>query len=145
MVQRWAIPIIAALIGGIAGGPIIGLLTGILAALVWPPFSKWWTTRRYLQLVERQTEFLKEYDVGSISPDDYEMMLRATFYETDPNTAFLMDSKAMRKAKLAYPTKAKTEAEKKERFNKEEERRQRLGFPSQTVIAHPRRAGFTPI
>ena len=133
MVMRWAVPIIAALIGGTTNGWIIGLLAGILAALVWPPLAEWWTTNRYLKLVERQNEFLERYDVCAVSPADYERMLLATWGETDPSKAFLLDRKTMRKAKLAYPTKAKTEADRKDRFDKEEERRRRLGFPSQNV------------
>ena len=39
MVKQWAVPISVALICATMGGPIVGLLAGILAALVWPPFA----------------------------------------------------------------------------------------------------------
>jgi hypothetical protein len=100
MVKQWAVPIFVALIGALMGGPIAGLLAGILAALVWPSLSGWWLSRRFEQLVERQTKFLEEYDVGAVSTDDYERMTLATWGETDPSKAFLMDRKAMRKLKL---------------------------------------------
>ncbi len=134
MFKRWAIPIVVTLIGAITGGPIIGLLAGILAALVWSPLAQWWTSRGYLKAVKRQINFLEKYDVCSISPSDYERLLLATLGETDPSKAFLMDRKTIRNAKLAYPTKAKTDADRRDLFDKEEERRRRLGFPSQNII-----------
>ena len=48
----------------------MGLLAGILAALVWSPLSEWWCTGRYLQAAERQEKFLEEYDVCAVSPAD---------------------------------------------------------------------------
>jgi hypothetical protein len=133
VVKRWAVPIVVTLIGAMTAGPIVGLLAGILAALVWPPLAEWWNTHRYLQAVARQDRFLEEYDVCAVSPVDYERMRLATWGETDPSKAFLLDRKTMRKAKLTYPTKAKTEADKKARWDQEEERRRSLGFPSQSM------------
>ena len=131
MFNRWMMPIVVALIGAILGGPIVGLLAGILAALVWPPLTKWWHTRRYLQAVERQDKFLEEYDVCAVSPADYERFRLATWGETDPSKAFLMDRKTLRHAKLSYPTYAKTAADRKAVVDKEEDRRRRLGLLTQ--------------
>jgi hypothetical protein len=113
VLKQWMVPIVAASIGAMMSGPIVGLLAGILAALVWPSLYEWWHTRRYMQAVERQEKFLEEYDVCAISSADYERFFLATIGETDPSKAFLLDRKTMRKAKLTYPTKAKTEADKK--------------------------------
>src|SRR4051812_5730505 len=113
MVKQWPVPIIVAVIGAMTGGPIVGLLAGILAALVWPALSGWWLSRRYAQAVGRQDKFLEEYDVCAVSPADYEMLLLGTLGETDPGKAFLMDRKTLRKAKRIYPTKAKTAADRK--------------------------------
>jgi hypothetical protein len=133
VVKQWAVPIVVAVIGAMLGGPIVGLLAGILAALVWPSLSGWWIFRRYARAIEMQNKFLEEYDVCAISPADYEGMRLATLGETDPNTAVLLDRKAIREAKLIYPTKAKTAADKKAAWDNEEERRRSLGFPSQSV------------
>lgn len=133
MVKRWAIPIVVTLIGAAMGGPIVGVLAGILAALVWPLLTAFWQFQRYLQLIERQEKFLEEYDVYAVSPAEHQGFFLATLGETDPGKAFLMDRKAIRMAKLAYPTKAKTAADRKALWDKEEERRLTLGFPSQNT------------
>ena len=132
MVYRWAVPISVALGSAMIAGPIVGLLVGILTALVWPPLAEWWNTRGYLQAVDRQSKFLEEYDVCAVSPADYEKMFLAVLGETDPSKAFLMDRKTMRQARRIFPTKAKTKADKKILWDKEEERRRSLGFPSQS-------------
>jgi hypothetical protein len=89
--------------------------------------------RQISALVERQDKFLEEYDVCAVSTADCERLRLAALGETDPGKAFLMDRKTLRKAKLTNPTKAKTAADRKNAWDKEEERRRSLGFPSQNV------------
>jgi hypothetical protein len=125
------------LVGAAAGGPIVGILAGILAALIWPRLSEWWHTKRYLQAIERQEKFLEEYDVYAVSSADYMSFRSAVFGETDPSKALLMDRRAMRLAKRLYPTKAKTAADKKSAWDAEEDRRRRLGLPTQEEARNP--------
>jgi hypothetical protein len=132
-VKRWLVPMVVALVCVAVAGPVVGLLAGILAALVWPPFTMWWDVRRYQQAVERQSKFLEEYDVCAVSTADYESLVLATWGDTESGKAVLLDRKALRKAESLYPTKAKTAADKKAIYDKEEERRLGLGFPSQSV------------
>lgn len=130
MVKRWAAPIIATLVGCIWDGAIIGLLSGILTALIWPPLADWWKTRRFLNLVKIQDRFVEEYDVHPIPQYNLDQML---FVACDSRKDFLLYKEEMRKVKAITPTKLKAAAERKELFDKEESRRKRLGFPSQSM------------
>lgn len=109
---------------------VIGLLACILAALVGPRLVVWWLTRRYMRAADRQEKFLEEYDVCAVSPADYERFLLGILGPDDPK-AFLMNRKALRLAKSLYPTKAKTAADRQAAWDQEEDRRRRLGLPTQ--------------